>query len=421
VTIDGAIHKGLLRQSSLDGVPVYLVENREFFQRRGLYGEGDGDYPDNALRFGFFCRAVLELLRRMDFRPDILHLNDWQTGLIPLLLRTEFKNDPFFSSIGTVLTIHNLGYQGLFPPAVLPALGLGKELFTMEHLEFFGKVSFLKAGIVHADVLTTVSETYCREIQTPEMGFGFDGILRQKSKVLFGILNGVDQKLWDPELDSALPANFSSAELRGKGTDKKALQKELGLAVGPAPLVAMVTRLDTQKGLDLVEEAWEELLARDLQFVLLGTGEPKHLEFFAAVQDRHPGKVAIRLMFEEMLARRIYAGSDIFLMPSRYEPCGLGQLIALRYGTIPVVRRIGGLADTIIDPADDPQKANGFHFSELSAAGLLSALDRALALYTDRRAWLKMVRHGMNQEFSWASSADKYLELYKKAMEARGV
>jgi starch synthase len=421
VPIGGIPRKGLLRQSSLDGVPVYFIENRDFFQRRELYGGSGGDYPDNALRFGYFCRAVLEFLRRMDFRPDILHLNDWQTGIIPVLLRTELKNDPFYAAIGTVLTIHNLGYQGLFPPETLSALGLDQRLFTLDGMEYFGQISFLKGAIVHADMLTTVSATYCREIQTPEMGFGFDGILRQRSDSLVGILNGIDQKAWDPETDSLLPANFSAAELRGKAVDKKALQKDLGLEVSSAPIVAMVTRLDSQKGLDLVEAAWEELMSRDLQFVLLGTGEQKHMEFFASLQDQHPGKVAIRLSFADNLARLIYAGSDIFLMPSRYEPCGLGQLIALRYGSIPVARRTGGLADTIIDSDDDPQRSNGFLFSELSALGMLTALDRALDLFTDRRTWLKMVRRAMSQDFSWTRSAERYLEVYRRAMEARGV
>jgi starch synthase len=420
VFIDGAPRKGFLRQGSLDGVPVYFIENRNYFNREGLYGTTEGDYADNAQRFGFFCRAVLGFLRRLDFRPDVMHLNDWQTGLIPVLLRTELKDDPFYASIGNLLTIHNLGYQGLFPFHVLSALGLDSSLFTMEGLEYYGQVSFLKAGVVFADVLNTVSETYRREIQTPEMGLGFDGILRKRREDLFGILNGLDPKLWDPALDSALTKNYSAADLRGKAVSKKALQKELGLAPAPAtPIVALVTRLDTQKGLDLVEEAWEDLMQRNIQFVLAGTGQKEHMERFDRLKNSHPGKSSINLIFDEALARRIYAGSDLFLMPSHYEPCGLGQLIALRYGTIPLVRKTGGLADTVTDPGEDPRQANGFTFSEPSAEALLGALDRALSLYGDRRAWLSLVRRGMVQNFSWTHSAQQYLKIYRKAMEAR--
>jgi ADP-glucose type glycogen/starch synthase len=422
VPIDGQLHKGMLRQHTLDGVPVYFIENREYFHRDGLYGTAEGDYPDNAERFGFFCRAVLALLRRLDFRPDVLHLNDWQTGLIPVLLKTELKDDPFYRTIGTLMTIHNLGYQGLFLPEVLPLLGLPPQLGTPAGLEYFGKISFLKGGLIYSDLLNTVSPTYCREIQTPQMGHGFDGILAKRSKALHGILNGLDTRLWNPELDPALVRAYNESDLRGKAANKKALQAQLGLETDPSiPLVAMVTRLDTQKGLDLVEDAWERLLERPLQFVLIGSGEQIHTERFARLKDRYPGRVSINLDFDDTLSRRIYAGSDLFLMPSHYEPCGLGQLIALRYGSIPVVRKTGGLADTVIDPADDPRHANGFTFTEATADALLDALDRALALYGDRRNWLKLVKRGMSQDFSWRGSAEHYLELYRRIMEGKRV
>lgn len=420
VDIDGIPHKGLLRQTSLDGVPVYLMGNREYFEREGLYGTEDGDYPDNAERFGFFCRAVLEMLRRLDFRPDILHLNDWQTALIPVLLRTELKDDPFFNTFGTLLTIHNLGYQGLFPPTTMRTLRLDPDLFSVDALEYYGQLSLLKGGILFADKLNTVSETYCREIQTPELGLGFEGILQKRTEDLYGVVNGLDEKVWDPALNSAVANPYSSEDLRGKAANKKALQKELGLEPKASlPIVAMVTRLDAQKGLDLVEAAWAQLMQRDIQVVLLGTGEKQHMERFAGLQKAHPGKVSINLSFDDALSRRIYAGSDIFLMPSRYEPCGLGQLIALRYGTIPVVRKTGGLADTITDPADEGQKANGFTFLEPTAAALLGALDRALHLFQDRRAWLRLMKRGMNQDFSWTRSARKYLDIYHQILEER--
>lgn len=420
VEIGGETRKGLLRQMSLDGVPVYFIDYRPYFFREGLYGTAAGDYPDNAQRFGFFCRATLNLLRRLDWRPDVLHLHDWQTALISVLLKNELRKDPFFASMPTVLTIHNLGYQGIFPPEVLPTLGLDWSLFRMESLEFFQKVSFLKGGLVFSDILNTVSPTYCREIQTPEMGFGLDGVLRARSNDLHGVLNGIDPKQWDPALDTSLTSFYSPNDLKGKAKNKRALQKELGLAASPTtPLAAMITRLDTQKGLDLVEAAWDRMIERDLQFVLLGSGEEKHTRFFTELRGRHPDRVSIHIGFDDSLARRIYAGSDLFLMPSHYEPCGLGQLIALRYGALPLARRTGGLADTIVDPRDDAQRANGFLFTDPSADALLQTLDGALSLYANRRAWLKMVRTGMTQDFSWGSSARHYLELYGRAVEKR--
>lgn len=420
VTIGGEERKGLLRQTSLDGVPVYFIDYRPYFFRDGLYGTAIGDYPDNAQRFGFFCRAALAFLRRLDWRPDVLHLHDWQTGLIPVLLRTELKGDPFFAALPTVLTIHNLGYQGLFPPDVLPDIGLDWSLFGMEGLEFWGKVSFLKGGLRFADLLNTVSPTYCREIQTPDYGFGLDGVLRARSVDLHGVLNGIDPRQWDPLLDAAIPSHYTADDLKGKARNKRALQKELGFPQEAGrPIVAMITRLDTQKGLDLVEDAWEGMMERDIQFVLLGSGEERHTRFFAEVRDRHSGKASIHLAFDDALARRIYAGSDLFLMPSHYEPCGLGQLIALRYGALPLARRTGGLADTVVDPADDPERANGFLFEHPSAGALLHALDRALALYRNRREWLRLMRHGMTQDFSWTASAGRYVELYQKAREKR--
>jgi starch synthase len=362
------------------------------------------------------------MLRRLDFRPDILHLNDWQTALIPVLLRTELKDDPFYNTIGTLLTIHNLGYQGLFPPQVMQPLGLDPALFAVDALEFYGQLSLLKGGIVFADKLNTVSETYCKEIQTPELGLGFEGILQQRTEDLYGVLNGLDVKRWDPSLNSSVTNTYSSEDLRGKAANKKALQRELGLEPkASVPIVAMVTRLDAQKGLDLVEEAWPQLMQRELQVVLLGTGEKQHMERFAGLQNKYPGKVSINLNFDDALSRRIYAGSDIFLMPSRYEPCGLGQLIALRYGSVPVVRKTGGLADTITDPGDDGPKANGFTFLEPTAAAMLGALDRALHLFSDRRAWLRLMKKGMNQDFSWTRSARKYLDIYHQILEERNV
>ncbi|MEZ4600639.1 MAG: glycogen synthase GlgA [Syntrophotaleaceae bacterium] len=421
VSIDGSVQVGRLRQGQLEEIPVYFLDHPGYFQRDGLYGSAEGDHPDNDLRFGFFCRALLEALPAVDFRPDVLHLNDWQAGLIPVLLQSEKKADPFFASMATVFTIHNLGYQGLFPATALGRLGLDPALFHMEGLEYYGSMSFLKGGIFFSDLITTVSPTYCREIQTSEYGHGFEGILTKRRKDLHGILNGIDTGIWNPAADEALAAPFSAETLAGKAANKKALQKELGLSVDPrVPVMAMIGRLATQKGLDILEAAWPKLVSRPLQFVLLGSGEERHVEFFRTVKDLHPAKISIHIGFDDALARRIYAGSDLFLMPSHYEPCGLGQLIALRYGSLPLVRSTGGLADTVHDVDRERDRGNGFVFRKASAGALMRALDRALDLYGDQRLWKQVVRRGMSLDLSWDESARRYLEIYRQAADRKG-
>ncbi|MEJ2199852.1 MAG: glycogen synthase GlgA [Desulfuromonadaceae bacterium] len=420
VAIDATPLRVRLHAGELDDVPVYFVEQEQFFDRDDLYGTPEGDYWDNAERFGFFNRAVLELLPRLGFRPDVLHLNDWQTGLIPALLRSEYGNVDFYAATATLLTIHNLGYQGLFSSRYLETLDLDPELFRVDGLEYHGMLSFLKAGLTQSDLLNTVSETYCREIQTPEQGIGFDGILRARSADLFGIVNGIDPAQWNPATDPALPMVYAAESLENKAICKQALQRELGLTEAPdIPIIAMITRLATQKGLDLIEDAWHAMLQRPVQFILLGTGEKEYMERFQERSNSYPGRVSINLSFDDQLSRRIYAGSDIFLMPSRYEPCGLGQLIALRYGVIPLARRTGGLADTITDPNDNRQQANGYLFTEPSPAALLYALDRVLELYARGEDWNNMVRSGMRRDFSWARSAEQYLNLYRHALEKK--
>lgn len=421
VEVAGLKRSAELRQGRLGEVPVYFLDYPEFFQRQGLYGTTTaGDYPDNAQRFGLFCRAVLEALPQLDFRPDVLHLNDWQTGLIPVLLRSERRADPFYARTATVMTIHNLGYQGLFAPDTLTELGLGPELFHMEGLEYYGQLSFLKGGLFFSDLITTVSPSYCREIQTPEFGHGFDGILRKRRKELIGILNGIDYQQWNPATDAALHTPYSAEDPTGKVQNKLDLQHQLGLARDShLPILAMVTRLATQKGLDILEAAWPKLIRRPLQFVLLGDGEERHMAFFRRLQDRHPELVSITLSFDDTLARRIYAGSDLFLMPSHYEPCGLGQLIALRYGSIPLVRRTGGLADTVDDADADP-RGNGFVFKTPSARALLTALDRALKRYQDHEDWAQLVPRAMAGDFSWERSAQRYVAVYRRAQEGKG-
>ncbi len=420
VEIAGLKRRAELRQGQLGEIPVYFLDYPEFFQRQSLYGTTAGDYPDNAQRFGLFCRAVLEALPQLDFRPDVLHLNDWQTGLIPVLLRSERAADPFYARTATVMTIHNLGYQGLFAAQTLTELGLDPGLFHMEGLEYYGQLSFLKGGLFFSDLITTVSPSYCREIQTAAFGHGFDGILRKRRKELVGILNGIDCEQWNPATDAALHTPYSAEDPAGKAQNKLDLQHRLGLARDShLPILAMVTRLATQKGLDILEAAWPKLIRRPLQFVLLGDGEEKHMAFFRRLQDRHPELVAITLSFDDALARRIYAGSDLFLMPSHYEPCGLGQLIALRYGSIPLVRRTGGLADTICDADTDPQ-GNGFVFKTPSARALLTALDRALQRYHNHEDWAGLVQRAMAGDFSWERSAQRYVEVYRQAQEGKG-
>jgi len=420
VNLGGETIRASLRQTIWEGVPYHFIEAPEFFDREYLYGTPDGDYQDNARRFTFFCRAVLEYLLRADFRPDILHLHDWQTALIPALLKTERATDPFFASTASVLTIHNLGYQGIFPLTMVEKLGLPQEFANTEHLEYFDNISLLKGGIVHADLINTVSDTYCQEIQQIEQGHGFDSLLRSRSRDLYGILNGINEKSWDPALDPALNKPFSNTNLNGKRSCKRALQKELGLAERhDLPLIAVVSRLDQQKGIDLIEEIWPELMQRAMQFVLLGSGDLEQTAFWRARQKESTNNFSIGLEFDENLSRRIYSAADCLLVPSRYEPCGLTQMIALRYGALPIVRQTGGLADTVFDLQQHTKSGNGFVFNDATPKALLEAIDRALELYPQRNRWLPLVKKGMEIDFSWGGSAHRYEELYEKALTKR--
>lgn len=416
VPVGGFTEQADVLQGEIAGVPVYLLDHPAYFNREGLYGSAAGDFPDNAERFGFFCHAALELCKWLDFVPDVIHGNDWQCGLLPVFLRTTYRADPFFAATGTLFTIHNLGYQGHFSLTLLKLFGLPPELNRIDALEFYGAIALLKGGVVFSDVVTTVSDSYCREIQTPEYGHGFDGILRAQHNRLFGVLNGLDPEDWDP---LRLPEHsFSTENLAGKVASKRALQQELGLTVAAEiPLIVMVSRLDRQKGFELIEDAWDDLMAMPIQFALLGSGNRELEERFAARVRRHPGRFALATGFNEDLSRRFYAGGDLFLMPSLYEPCGLSQLIALRYGTLPVVRSTGGLADTIIDPQQDLAHANGFSFVPYTATALLYCLGRALQYFAVKAQWQEMMRYAMAQEFTWQVAAHRYLELYRLAQE----
>jgi starch synthase len=417
VTLGGSLYKGLLRHTLSVNIPVYLLENKEFFHRDYLYGTPAGDYADNHMRFAFFCRGVLELLKRMDYRPDVIHCHDWQTALIPILLKYEFAGDPFFADMATIFTIHNLAYQGLFPVATLDDMGLDRSCFDIERLEFFGNVNLMKGGILTADLVNTVSETYCEEILTEEQGCGLNGVLLSRLDALCGILNGIDYSLWDPATDHQISRNYTASALSGKAADKKALQKLFGLKPdADIPLVGMVSRMIAQKGFDLIEPLLPDFAAEKLQLVVIGSGDAKYVKIFKDIHARGAGNIALHDGFDPALARAVYAGSDIFLMPSHFEPCGLGQLIALRYGSVPLVRKTGGLRDTIVDEFDNGKEPNGFSFVEYTSAALWEELMHALQVYRDKDRWKKIVRRGMSSDFSWAQSAVKYEALYRRGI-----
>ena len=421
VSIGGSEKKGLLRRTSHSTVPVYLLENKEYFNRNYLYGFPLADYPDNACRYAFFCRGVLELLKRMDYRPDILHCHDWQTALIPLLLKYEYANDPFFAGMSVIFTIHNLAYQGLFPAEALKSLGLDSSYFTIDRLEFYGKINLMKGGILSADLINTVSETYCREILSYEYGCGLEGVLQTRVDSLCGILNGIDYSEWDPTTDREIFKNYSAFSLSGKAMNKKGLQSLLGLELDATiPLVGMVSRMIDQKGFDLIGKLLPVFAGKRMQMVVIGSGDEKYAKMFEDIRAKGAKNIAFHRRFDQSLARKIYAGSDIFLMPSRFEPCGLSQLIALRYGAVPVVRRTGGLADTVIDERAGGREQSGFAFSEYSGAALLDTLDRAFKAFGEGERWKKIIKSTMTRDFSWKQSAIKYGELYKRGMLMKG-
>jgi starch synthase len=397
------------------GATFYFVENERLFgSRRGLYSDGGRDYGDNAERFTFLCRAALALPAALRLRAEVVHANDWQSGLVPFLLQHEHAGDPALAGARTVFTIHNLAYQGVFPKEVVPHLGLPWDAFHHDGLEFHDHLSFMKAGLTSADALTTVSPTYAREILTPEGGAGLDAVLRHRRAALHGILNGIDVEEWNPATDPHLPAHYSARALAGKGRCKAALQRELGLPPrAETPLVGMVSRLVEQKGVDLVAAVLDDLLSRDVQVAVLGSGDPLLEQALAEAARRRPDRMAVRIGFDEGLAHRIEAGADVFLMPSRFEPCGLNQMYSLRYGTVPVVRAVGGLADTVED-YDGWNRGTGFRFQDYTPPALLLALRRAVETWRDGRAWRKIVLRGMAQDFSWDRSARSYEELYAR-------
>lgn len=402
------------------GDSAIFVECDELFDRRELYGTPEGDYKDNARRFIFLSRAVLEALKMLDLKPDVLHVNDWQTALVPLYLKTLYGKDDFFKDTATMMTIHNLGYQGLFEPEqVVPQIGLGWGIFTPEGIEFYGKVNLLKAGLISADALTTVSESYASEIQGRKYGFGLDGVLKRKSRALKGILNGVDYEEWDPRTDTVIPAQYSPADMAGKIKCKARLMRRFSFGDPTKPVAGFVGRLSLQKGLDIFVEALEEMVSNGLYIVMLGRGDVALHERLKKLQKNYKKNFALVIKYNDALARLIYSGSDLFLMPSRYEPCGLGQLIAQRYGSVPVARRTGGIRDTVRDYDPMNGEGTGFLFTDYSADALAGAVKRALDVYSDTAAWESLRRNAMGADFSWAVSARKYMDLYAAIAKKR--
>jgi starch synthase len=405
-----------------DGVPVYCFEREDLFDRPNLYRTAEGDYYDNLERFTFFNHASLLFAKATGMRFDVIHCHDWQTGLVPAYLGTLLRTDSFFSSTATLFTIHNIGYQGLFPAEKLSVCGLPPETYQPEGIEYWGAISLLKAGIVYADAVTTVSPRYSREIQAPEFGLGMEGILRKRSAVLHGILNGADYSIWDPARDPHIPSPYDPERLPEKSVDKAALLKEVGLDPGlmEQPVLGMISRLSRQKGCDLLIPILDELARMKVGMVILGEGEESYEKDLRVSAEKYPGTLAVKIGFDEALAHQIMAGADMLLVPSLYEPCGLTQMYALKYGTVPVVRATGGLDDTIEEFDPGTQTGNGFKFGPYDSNALLSAVQRAIHLWADKETWEILMRKGMTASYSWDVSAEKYLELYQSLTLHKG-
>jgi starch synthase len=408
---------GEVFKTTLPGnVQVFFIKKEAYYDRDHLYGTPKGDYPDNAERFVFFSKAVLELCNVLDFEPDIIHCNDWQTGLVPIFLNTVLRNEPNFRSVASLFTIHNIGYQGLFWHLDMHLTNLPWDLFNPEGIEYYGKINFLKAGIVGADIINTVSPRYAKEIQTKEFGCGMDGILRKRADRLHGVLNGVDYDEWRPETDKYIARTYGPSNLAGKLICKRDLLEQFGLPVlNDTPLLGIISRLADQKGFDILTPIIDQIVKDGFQLVVLGTGDEHYHRLFTEIAQKYPDRIGVKLTFSNQLAHKIEAGADIFLMPSRYEPCGLNQMYSLKYGTVPLVRATGGLDDTIVDyPAK--RSGNGFKFEEYTSAALLEKLKQAKKFFENKAEWERIMINGMLCDFSWGASARKYVELYHKAI-----
>lgn len=409
--LDGGTHQG---------VRYYFIEYPPFFDRDALYGTPAGDYSDNAERFALYSRAVLEAAKILGV-PDVFHCHDWQSALVPMLLRTVYAEDPAFRGAASVFTIHNMGYQGLFPPDTLPLLMLPWDLFTIDKLEFYGKANFLKGALAFSDFITTVSRKYSQEIQTTEYGFGLDGVLRGRASSVTGILNGVDYNEWSPQTDKFIVARYSPDDSSGKAGCKKDLLAEFGVtAYDPGvPVIGIISRFAAQKGFDLLSQIADRLAREEMIIAALGTGDQEYEDLFRRLNKQFPQKFAVKIAYDNKIAHKIEAGADMFLMPSRYEPCGLNQIYSLKYGTVPVVRATGGLDDTI-EPWDARTgRGTGFKFSEYNGEALLSTIRAALAAFKDQEGWRKLMLNGMAKDFSWTASAREYIRIYERVRQTR--
>lgn len=407
--LDGGVH---------NGVQMYFVDCPEMFDRESLYATPSGDYPDNAERFGLFSRAVIEASKQLGV-PDVFHAHDWQTAMIPVYLRSTYYFDPVLRKVPGVLTVHNAGYQGWFPPGTMETLLLPWDMFTFDKLESFDSVNFLKGGLVYSDAITTVSPYYAQEIQTPEFGNGLEDIFRRRSADLFGILNGVDYSAWDPATDSHIAAHYSADDLSGKRECRRDLLHAFGFqnVSDQTAVLGIVSRFATQKGFDLLADIMPELVKEDIVLIAFGTGEEYYERLFTEMAERYPDKLRVQIKYDNTIAHKIEAGSDIFLMPSRYEPCGLNQIYSLRYGTVPVVRATGGLEDTIQEQGEG--EGNGFKFWGLDGRDFLDAIRRALAVRQNPAAWTALQKRGMADDFSWDKPAQKYIEVYERSIQRR--
>ena len=404
-----------LYELQYEGVTLYFIDNEYYFRRKGLY-----NFYDEAERFGFFSKAVLDIIPRLDWTPDIIHCHDWHVGMVPVLLRSHYCRAPWCAAMKTVCTIHNLEYQGVFPPTILG------DMFNLEHdeaantaLEFYGMVNFLKGGLEFADYITTVSPTYAQEIQTRYWGEKLDGVLNRRSERLVGIVNGIDPDVYNPLTDPALFANYSLRSLKGKAENKARLQEMLGLEKNPAaPLFGVVSRLVKAKGFDLVQRVLDEMVAEGMQLAVLGTGDPQYEAMFREAARRYPGRIAVQIGYDDVLARRIYSGADLLLMPSQKEPCGISQLIAMRYGCIPLVREVGGLKDTVESFNPDTNEGTGFSFTNFNAHDMLHVMRLACDVFRDKKRWNILMKMAMKTDCSWKKSAREYGALYRQVMEA---
>jgi starch synthase len=406
--------------SGKSAVQYYFVDYPPYFDRDALYGTKAGDYPDNAERFALFSRAVIEASKVVGV-PDVFHCHDWQSALIPVMLGTLYKEDPILRDVGTMFTIHNMGYQGLFPPEVLPLVMLPWDLFTISKMEFFGQVNFLKGALVFADYITTVSKKYSQEIQSIEYGFGLEGVLRNRAATVTGILNGVDYSEWSPQTDKFIAAKYSTDIMAGKAKCKQDLLATFGIENADAklPVIGIVSRFAAQKGFDLIAQIMDRLAREEMIIVALGTGDKEYEEMFVRMNKQFPNKIAIKVAYDNTIAHKIEAGADMFLMPSRYEPCGLNQIYSLKYGTVPVVRATGGLDDTIEAWDARTGKGTGFKFTEYNGESLLLTIKQALLSFRDQSSWQVLMKNDMNKDFSWNASAKEYARLYEKVRQLK--